>query len=44
MDPSRAFDSLNNELLLAKLLAYGFSRNALMLIHSYYSQKTKGRN
>ena len=35
MDLSKAFDSLNHELLLAKLHANGISRSALMLIHSY---------
>ena len=35
MDLSKAFDCLNHELLLRKLHAYGFSRSALALVHSY---------
>ena len=44
MDLSKAFDSLDHELLLAKLHAYGFDRNSLLLLKSYLSdryQKTK---
>ena len=39
MDVSKAFECLNHELLLAKLHAYGFSRSALALIHSYLSNR-----
>ncbi len=39
MDLSKAFDCLNHELLLAKLHAYGFSKSALTLIHSYLSNR-----
>ena len=35
MDLSKAFDTLNNDLLLAKLHAYGFDKNALRMINSY---------
>ena len=38
MDLSKAFDCLNNELLIAKLSAYGFSMSALWLIHSYLNE------
>ena len=39
MDPSKAFDCLDHDLLFAKLDAYGFSRNALNLICSYLSDR-----
>ena len=35
MDLSKAFDCLNHELLLAKLNAYGFSTDAIQMVHSY---------
>jgi ribonuclease P/MRP protein subunit RPP40 len=44
MDLSKAFDTINHQLLIAKLYAYGFSKNALELILSYLSdrlQRTK---
>ena len=44
MDLSKAFDTLNHELLIAKLHAYGFEYAALSLINSYLSnrwQRTK---
>ena len=44
MDLSKAFDTINHELLIAKLYAYGFSKDALKLINSYMSdrwQRTK---
>ena len=44
MDLSKAFDSLNHDLLLAKLHAYGFERDALLLMRSYLTnrwQRTK---
>ena len=44
MDLSKAFDTLNHDLLLAKLHAYGFDKNALRMINSYLSdrwQRTK---
>ena len=47
MDFSKAFDTINHELLIAKLYAYGFSKDALKLIHSYLSdrwQRTKISN
>ena len=36
---SKAFFCLNHELLIAKLNAYGFSRSALLFIHSYLTDK-----
>ena len=47
MDLSKAFDTINHELLIAKLHAYGFSKDALYIIHSYLSnrwQRTKIAN
>ena len=39
MDLSKAFDALNHELLIAKLYAYGFAKNALGFIYSYLTQR-----
>ena len=39
MDLSKAFDTINYELLIAKLSVYGFSRNALRLILSYLKDR-----
>ena len=39
MDLSKAFDTINHELLIAKLHAYGFSKDALKLIFSYISER-----
>ena len=44
MDLSKAFDTLNHELLIAKLHVYGFSRKSLKLVNSYLKnrwQRTK---
>ena len=44
MDLSKAFDTINHQFLIAKLYAYGFSKDALKLINSYMSdrwQRTK---
>ena len=44
MDLSKAFDTINHELLIAKLEAYGFEENALEIVTSYLSdrwQRTK---
>ena len=44
MDLSKAFDTINHDLLIAKLYAYGFDKNAIKLIRSYLSgrwQRTK---
>ena len=43
-DLSKAFDCICHHLLIARLNAYGFDRNALKLIYDYLSdrlQKTK---
>ena len=39
MDLSKAFDTINHELLLAKLDAYGFSDNALNVISDYLTNR-----
>ena len=39
MDLSKAFDTINYSLLLAKLHAYGFSKQALAIICSYLSDR-----
>ena len=44
MDLSKAFDTINHELLIAKLDAYGFEDSALHIVQSYLSdrwQRTK---
>ena len=46
-DLSKAFDSLNHELLIVKLEDYGFSYSSLHIISSYLSgrkQRTKVNN
>ena len=39
MDLSKAFDTINHPLLLVKLHAYGFSKQALVIIFSYLSNR-----
>ena len=39
LDLSKAFDTINHDLLLAKLKAYGFSPNALKLMHDYLNNR-----
>ena len=39
MDLSKAFDTINHQLLLAKLHAYGFSKQVFVVICSYLSNR-----
>ena len=39
VDLSEAFDCLNNELLIAKLEAYGFTRKASNFIYSFLNSR-----
>ena len=39
MDISKAFDTLDHNLLIAKLFAYGFEKDALRLVKSYLSDR-----
>ena len=39
MDLSKAFDTINHDLFLAKLKAYGFSLNAVKLMHRYLKNR-----
>ena len=39
MDLSKAFDTINHELLIAKLHAYGFSTDALKVLLSYLQDR-----
>ena len=39
MDLSKAFDTINHELLIAKLYAYGFTKESLMIILNYLSDR-----
>ena len=39
MDLSKAFDSVNNELLLAKLKAYGLDSNSVTFMKSYLTNR-----
>ena len=39
IDLSKAFDTLNHDLLIAKLHAYGFQYQTLKLFHSYLSKR-----
>ena len=41
MDLSKAFDKINHPLLLTKLHVYGFSKQALVIICSYLSNRTQ---
>ena len=39
LDLSKAFDTINHELLIAKMYAYGFSLDSLKIVHSYLSDR-----
>ena len=39
MDLSKAFDSIPHELLIAKMYAYGFSKNSLVFFYSYVKRR-----
>ena len=39
MDLSKAFDTINHELLIAKLHAYGFEKSALSIVSDYLSDR-----
>ena len=41
MDLSKAFDTINHDLLIAKLHAYGFHKNALEVILNYLSKRSQ---
>ena len=40
-DLSKAFDCVKHDLLIAKMHAYNFVRNALLIIHSYLSERKR---
>ena len=44
MELSKTFDTLNHELLIAKLEAYGFSAKSLSYIHSYLNKQLQKAN
>ena len=42
MDLSKAFDCIPHDLLVAKLLAYGLSKDAVTFVHSYLKRRKLG--
>ena len=43
MDLSKAYDTMNHDLLIAKLGAYGFQENALVFMKSYFANRQRFR-
>ena len=41
MDLSKAFDCMSHNLLIAKLFAYGFSKDSLKFIYSYLKERNQ---
>ena len=41
-DPSKAFDGIDHELLIAKLHAYDFETDALKFIYTYFKGRKRG--
>ena len=39
MDSPKAFDTINHELLIAKLSIYGFSKSSITLMNSYLTKR-----
>lgn len=39
MDLSKAFDTINHDLLIAKLYAHGFNKGSLKVLHSFLSNR-----
>ena len=44
MKLSKGFDTLDHDLLIAKLEAYGFPTNPLSCIHSYLNKRSQRTN
>ena len=44
MDLSKAFDTINHELLLAKLHVYGFSMHSFLILPNYLSNRKQSIN
>ena len=44
MDLSKAFDTINHNLLIAKMEAYGFSELTLKMMNGYFSDRFQRTN